>query len=88
MHRTLSNKYYVDEAYELFIGRPLVWISDWVFLRLGDRVLLDGSLNGMARLAQRAAGALGRVQTGSLHRYVFFVLLGSLAALAWSFRHG
>jgi len=88
MHRTLSNKYYVDEAYELFIGRPLVWISDWVFLRLGDRVLLDGSLNGMARLAQRAAGVLGRVQTGSLHRYVFFVLLGSLAALAWSFRHG
>jgi hypothetical protein len=31
---------------------------------------------------------LGRVQTGSLHRYVFFVLLGSIAALAWSFRHG
>jgi NADH-quinone oxidoreductase subunit L len=88
MHRTLSNKYFVDEAYELFIGRPLTWISEWVFLRLGDRILLDGSLNGMARLAQRAAGVLGRVQTGSLHRYVFFVLLGSIAALAWSFRHG
>jgi len=88
VYRLLANKYWVDEAYERFIGGPLVWLSDRVFLRLGDRVLLDGTLNGMARLAQRVAGGLSRVQTGSLHRYVFFVLLGSLACLAWSFRHG
>ena len=46
-------------------------------------MLLDGSLNGLAALAQRTAGALGRIQTGSLHLYAFFVLAGSIACLVW-----
>src|SRR5450755_2106396 len=48
LHRWLSAKYYIDELYENVIGKPLVWVSDVVFLRLGDRRLLDGTLNGMA----------------------------------------
>jgi len=88
MHRTLYNKYFVDEAYEKLIGRPLVWLSERVFLNLGDRVLLDGSLNGLARLAHRTAGVFSRVQTGNLHLYALFVLVGTIVVLAWSFRHG
>ena len=88
LHRLLSGKYFVDEAYDLVIARPLYWISERVFLRLGDRVLIDGSLHGLARLAQRTAGVLSRVQTGNLHLYAFLVLLGSIACLVWSFRHG
>ena len=87
LHRLLAGKYFIDELYELLIGRPLLWISDRVFLRLGDRLLLDGTLNGLAALAQRAAGRLALVQTGSLHRYAFFVLLGIAAALLWSWRY-
>ena len=70
------------------IARPLYWISDRVFLRLGDRALLDGSLHGLAALARRTAGALGRVQTGNLHLYALLVLAGIVASLAWSWRHG
>jgi NADH-quinone oxidoreductase subunit L len=66
VHRILSGKYFVDEAYDALIGRPLEWVSRRVFLGLGDRILLDGSLNGMASLARRAAGVLARVQTGNL----------------------
>ena len=33
LHRVLSGKYYVDEAYDRLIGRPLYWISDRVFLQ-------------------------------------------------------
>jgi len=88
LHGTLTNKYFVDEAYDRFLGRPLVWLSDRVFLNLGDRVLLDGSLNGLARLARRTAGVFSRVQTGNLHLYALFVLAGAIVALAWSFRHG
>ena len=73
--------------YERLIGKPLVWVSDAVFLRLGDRKLLDGSLNGLAALGQRSAGVLGRVQTGSLHLYAWFVLIGIVGALLWSWRH-
>jgi NADH-quinone oxidoreductase subunit L len=88
LHKLLAAKYYVDEFYERVLGRPLTWISDAVFLKFGDRMVLDGSLNGMAKLAQRTAGALSRVQTGSLHRYVFWVLAGSAACLLWSFGRG
>jgi NADH-quinone oxidoreductase subunit L len=88
VHRVLYNKYFIDELYERLLGRPLTWVSDRVFLRIGDRMLIDGALDGLARLAHRTAGGLTRLQTGHLNLYMFFVLLGIVGALAWSFRHG
>jgi NADH-quinone oxidoreductase subunit L len=88
LHRILSGKYFIDELYDRLLGRPLHWISEMVFLRAGDRFLLDGSLHGLANLARRTAGAFSRVQTGNLHLYAFFVVAGMAACLAWSFRHG
>jgi NADH-quinone oxidoreductase subunit L len=87
LHRLLSGKYYIDELYEALIGRPIRWISDRIFLRLGDRMLLDGTLNGMASTARGAAGLLARVQTGNLHFYAFLVLAGLAAVLLWSLGH-
>ncbi len=84
----LAGKYFVDELYAAVLARPLAWISDRVFLRVGDRVLIDGTLDGLARLAQRTAGVLARVQAGNIHLYALFVLGGIVIALLWSFRHG
>ena len=48
--------YVVAAFYVRALGRPLVWISDRVFLRLGDRFLVDGTLDGTGlRLAVVAA---------------------------------
>ncbi|HSQ70695.1 MAG TPA: NADH-quinone oxidoreductase subunit L, partial [Steroidobacteraceae bacterium] len=88
LHKLLSGKYYVDELYENVLGRPLNWISERIFLGLGDRFLIDGSLNGMAALAQRAAGRLSRVETGNLQIYVLLAVLGVIGCLAWIWRHG
>jgi len=88
LYRVLSGKYYVDEAYDWLLERPLYWISDRVFLRLGDQELFDGSLHGLAALARRTAGAFSRVQNGNLHLYALLVLFGIIASLAWSWRHG
>ncbi|MCW5590772.1 MAG: NADH-quinone oxidoreductase subunit L [Burkholderiales bacterium] len=87
-YRVLNNKYYVDELYDRFINRPLLWVSEAVFLKLGDRLLIDGTLNGLASVAQRTAGRLSRVQTGSLHKYAFMVLVGMVASLVWMWRNG
>jgi len=84
----LAGKYFIDELYDRLLARPLFFISDRLFLRFGDRVLLDGTLDGLARLAQRTAGALGRVQTGNVHLYALFVAGGIVVALLWSFGHG
>ena len=88
LYRVLSNKYYVDELYDWLIGRPLYWISERIFLRLGDQKLIDGTLHGLADLGRRTAGGLSRVQNGSLHLYALLVLAGIIVSLAWSFRHG
>jgi NADH-quinone oxidoreductase subunit L len=87
LHRLLTGKYFIDELYERLIGEPLVWVSDRVFLRLGDRRILDGTLDGMAALGRRGGALLGRVQTGSLHLYAWFVALGIVGALLWSWHH-
>ncbi len=88
LHRVLSGKYFVDEAYDRLLARPLYWISDRVFLRLGDQKLFDGSLHGIAALGRRSAGGLSRVQTGNLHLYALLVLVGIVVAVAWSAHHG
>jgi NADH-quinone oxidoreductase subunit L len=87
LHRWLSGKYFIDELYERVIGKPLVWVSDTVFLKLGDRFLLDGTLNGLAAIGRFSGGVLGRLQTGNLQLYVWFVLSGIVGAVLWSWRH-
>jgi NADH-quinone oxidoreductase subunit L len=86
MHRLLTDKYYIDELYERIIVRPLHWISERVFLQFGDRTLFDGTLHGLASLAQRTASGLSRIQAGSLHLYALLVLVGIVSALLWSWR--
>jgi len=86
-HRWLSSKYFVDELYERCLDKPLVWISDRIFLRFGDRTLIDGTLHALAAIARGSAAVFGRLQTGSLHLYAWFVLLGIVGALLWSWRH-
>ena len=87
LHRVLSGKYYVDEAYDALIGRPLIWVSDRVFLRIGDRMMFDGSLHGFAALGRSAAAGFARVQNGNLHFYALLVLVGIVASIAWGWRH-
>jgi NADH-quinone oxidoreductase subunit L len=88
LHRLLAGKYHVDELYDAVLNRPLLWISDRVFLGLGDRFLIDGSLNGLAAVAQRAAGRLSRVETGNLQFYLLLAVLGVVACLGWMLRNG
>ncbi len=86
VHLLLSGKYFVDELYDNVLGRPLVWVSENVFLKGGDRLLLDGTLNGLGALAHRTAALLSRVQTGSLQMYGLLVMGGLVLILLWGWR--
>ena len=87
LHRLLSSRYYIDELYAVVITRPIQWLSDAVFLRVGDRILIDGTLHGLAALARGAAGQLSRVQAGGVQRYVLLAALGILIGVVWVWRH-
>ena len=86
--RVLSAKYWVDEFYDRLFAKPLYWISENVFFKVGDKTILDGALNGIASLGQFGAGVLSRVQAGSLHLYAVFVMVGAVGALLWSWTRG
>jgi NADH-quinone oxidoreductase subunit L len=88
LHRLLLGGYGVDELYERLLTRPIQWLAASVLLHDGDQLLIDGTLNGLAVLAQRAAGWLSRVQAGGLQRYVLLAGLGVAACVLWAIHHG
>jgi NADH-quinone oxidoreductase subunit L len=79
--KVLYNKWYVDEAYDAMIVRPLYAVSR-AFWRFVDQGVIDGAVNGLG-YASRAFGWVGsRMQTGQLNSYAFAVVLGALLLLA------
>ncbi len=87
LHRLVSRGYDVDQLYDLAVTRPIRWVSERLFLRFGDQWLIDGTLNGLALLARRAAAGLARVQGGGLQRYALLAALGFAACVAWAWHN-
>jgi NADH-quinone oxidoreductase subunit L len=79
LQKALYNKWYVDEAYDAAVVRPVGWLSraQWAFDRL-----LDGTVDFFGRMAQGAGLWFGRVQTGHVNTYAFVLVLGAILLLA------
>ena len=77
--RLLNRKYYVDEAYDLLVVRPLLAFSRTGLWRWVDEGLIDGVMvHGAARVS-RALGQVGsRLQTGQVGVYLVLFLVGAL----------
>ncbi|HXW63277.1 MAG TPA: NADH-quinone oxidoreductase subunit L [Candidatus Acidoferrales bacterium] len=76
LYTLLLNKYYVDELYRAVIIRPLLWISTNVLWHGVDEGLIDGIVNGSARVARAAGGRLRELQSGNTRSYATWVLIG------------
>jgi NADH-quinone oxidoreductase subunit L len=88
LHRLLDRKYYVDEIYDALLVRPLVAFSDRVLYRGVDVKLIDGGgVDGTAHAVRAlAAHGLKYAQSGFVQSYVFLMLLGALAVVAYLVR--
>ncbi|HEX9564685.1 MAG TPA: NADH-quinone oxidoreductase subunit L [Gemmatimonadaceae bacterium] len=87
IERVLEHKYFVDEAYDRAVVRPVVGLSRTVLWRGMDTGLIDGLfVNGSAWL-MRSLGWLGaRLQSGQVGTYAWVLVIGVLAVLgAFSF---
>jgi NADH-quinone oxidoreductase subunit L len=84
----VRDKYYVDEAYDAVIVRPLVAVSDRVLFRVVDAGLIDGAaVNGAARSVRAlAAHGLKYAQSGLAQSYIFFMIVGAAALLGYLLR--
>jgi NADH-quinone oxidoreductase subunit L len=81
IYTTLYNKYWVDEVYDATIVNPLVGGSRWVLWKGADAGLIDGTVNGVGTVAQKAGGVLRRLQSGNVRSYATWVLFGSVLAI-------
>jgi NADH-quinone oxidoreductase subunit L len=67
IHELLQNKYYVDEAYDAVIVRPLWRVGKWLYAL--DRFVIDGILWFIAAVPQSLGSALQSLQSGALQGY-------------------
>ena len=80
--RVLENKYYMDwfNEHVLAAGARLLGTGLW---KGGDQALIDGTINGSARLMGGLAGVMRQMQTGRLYTYALVMLLGIFGLLTW-----
>jgi NADH-quinone oxidoreductase subunit L len=78
LYTLVFNKYYVDEIYAALFVRPLLWISTNVLWHGVDEGLIDGAVNGAARVARESGGQLRQLQSGNARSYAAWVVVGAV----------
>ena len=80
--RVLEHKYFVDEAYDKAIVKPVVGVSRHVLWRGMDAGLIDGLLVNGSGFLMRGLGWVGaRLQSGQVGTYAWVLVIGVLAVL-------
>jgi NADH-quinone oxidoreductase subunit L len=83
IYAMLFNKYYVDEAYDAAIVTPTVKVSETILWKGVDVAVIDGLVNGSAKLIASFAQGIRRVQTGIAQHYATIFVGGILVILIW-----
>jgi NADH-quinone oxidoreductase subunit L len=82
-----ANRFFLDQIYSALIVRPLELVA--TIAAAFDRHVVDGLVDGVARIPGAAGAAARRLQSGLLQRYALAGVVGTLVivlALAWGLR--
>ena len=82
IYKTLLNKYYIDEFYNVAIVRPIVAASLFLW-NIVDVKIVDGIANGSAGAIGWFSGRFRMVQTGLVRNYALLFVLGVIALLGF-----
>ena len=83
MPAAMENKYYIDEAYETAIINPIEQMSRHFLWKIVDVKLIDGFVNGVARVFAGLANGLRQTQTGYARSYAAVILLGAIVVIGY-----
>ena len=72
----LLNKYYIDEICRAVIVKPFEYVSDRYLWRGFDEIVIDGSVNGAAKIVRFFGRILRRIQTGLVQNYALIFVIG------------
>jgi NADH-quinone oxidoreductase subunit L len=82
VYRVLENKYYMDWFNENVIA-PTARALGTGLWKGGDIGIIDGLINGSARVVGTLAGVLRTLQTGHLYWYALAMILGVFVLMTW-----
>jgi NADH-quinone oxidoreductase subunit L len=76
LYRTWQDKYYWDDFYENVVVETVIDGVGRKAFAAFDTNVVDGAVNGVARLAQKASALLRLTQTGVVQNYALSLVLG------------
>jgi NADH-quinone oxidoreductase subunit L len=79
----IYNKYYVDEAYEKIVTKPLNQLSS-LFEKFLNNLFIDGIVNSSGSLTRSFGNLLREVQSGNIGNYLVSMVLAMIAILIFS----
>jgi NADH-quinone oxidoreductase subunit L len=77
------HKFYIDELYDFIVRKPLDFLSTF-FYNVVERLGIDGLVNGLGKGTIETSKGLRLLQTGNVGFYIFIMVLGIIAVLAYS----
>lgn len=83
IYKLLLNKYYVDEIYDTLFVNSTKKISVQLWKRV-DTGMIDGSVNGIARLVGGIGSVLRLLQTGYIRNYAFYIVIGCIFIIVFT----
>jgi len=82
LHRLVYNKYWMDEIYDVLFVNSIVNFSRFLW-RVFDDVVIDGIVNGVARVTQWWGSALRSLQSGFVKDYALSILVGVVVIIGY-----
>jgi NADH-quinone oxidoreductase subunit L len=75
LHRAVYNKWYIDELYDFLFVNPTKRLGTFLWKGFDVKVV-DGIVNGVARLIGAISSGLRGIQTGMVHNYAMGMVVG------------
>jgi NADH-quinone oxidoreductase subunit L len=82
LYNVLWNKWFVDEIYNAVIATPIVQASRDILWKIVDVILIDGTINGSAKVVGAVGQSLRKIQSGVAQNYALLMMFGIVALVA------
>ena len=81
LHRAVFNKWYIDELYDFLFVNPCKALGNFLWKGF-DVLVVDGIVDGVAKVVMAISGVLKNLQSGYVHNYALSMALGVVVIVA------
>ncbi len=82
LHKAVYNKWYIDELYDFLFVNPCKSLGHFLWKGF-DVLVVDGIVNGVAKVTMGFSGVLRHVQSGFVHNYALTMALGMVVIVGF-----